>query len=124
MSPGGPGVRLDTIAYKGYTIPPFYDSMIGKLIVFAIDWEGAVRKAERALCEYVIEGIPTNLTLHRQIVKDDDFKNATFNTGYLPEKLDGFDLNETDNRKSEEEKHKQLSALIESIKNNQVKVRQ
>ena len=124
MSPGGPGVRLDTIAYKGYTIPAFYDSMIGKLIVFAIDWEGAVRKAERALCEYVIEGIPTNLTLHRQIVKDEDFRNATFNTGYLPEKLDGFDLQETDSKKSEDEKHEQLVALMASIKKNQIQVRQ
>ena len=124
LSPGGPGVRLDTIAYKGYTIPPFYDSMIGKLIVFAIDWEGAVKKAERALCEYVIEGIPTNLTLHRQIVKDEDFRNGIFNTGYLPEKLDGFDLQETDSKKSEDEKHEQLVALMESIKKNQIQVRQ
>ena len=124
MSPGGSGVRLDTIAYKGYTIPAFYDSMIGKLIVFAIDWEGAVKKAERALCEYVIEGIPTNLTLHRQIVKDEDFRNAVFNTGYLPKKLDSFNLEETDNRKSEEEKHQQLVALIDSIKKNQIEVRQ
>jgi len=123
MSPGGPGVRFDTIAYKGYTIPAYYDLMIGKLIVFAIDWEGAVKKAERALCEYVIEGIPTNLTLHRQIVKEDDFKNAVFDTGYLPAKLDGFDLAETDSRKSEEEKHEQLSNLIASIKKNQVQVR-
>ncbi len=124
MSPGGNGIRLDTIAYKDYTIPAFYDSMIGKLIVFAIDWEGAVKKAERALCEYVIEGIPTNLTLHRQIVKDADFKDAVFNTGYLPQKLDGFDLAETDNRKSEEEKHELLVALMDSIKKNQVQVRQ
>jgi pyruvate carboxylase subunit A len=98
--------------------------MIGKLIVFAIDWEGAVRKAERALCEYVIEGIPTNLTLHRQIVKAEDFRNATFNTGYLPEKLDRFDLQETDSKKSEDEKHEQLVALMASIKKNQIQVRQ
>jgi pyruvate carboxylase subunit A len=124
MSPGGPGVRLDTIAYKGYTIPAYYDSMIGKLIVFAIDWKGAVKKAERALCEYLIEGIPTNLTLHRQIVKDQDFKDAIFNTGYLEEKLSGFNLEAVNTSKMQEEKHKKLSELISSIKKNQVEVRQ
>ena len=124
MSPGGPGVRLDTIAYKGYTIPAYYDSMIGKLIVFAIDWKGAVKKAERALCEYRIEGIPTNLTLHRQIVKDEDFKNAIFDTGYFDEKLSTFNLKGQNQREKEEEKHRKLSELIESIKKNEVKVRQ
>jgi len=124
MPPGGPGVRLDTMIYKGYNIPAYYDSMIGKLIVFAIDWDGAVRKAERALDEFVIEGVPTNLTLHRQIVKDQDFKDAKFNTGYFDKKLDGFDFSSENLLQTEEEKHKKLVALIESIKKNQVKVRQ
>ena len=123
MSPGGPGVRLDTIAYKDYTIPAYYDSMIGKLIVFAIDWKGAVKKAERALCEYMIEGIPTNLTLHRQIVKDQDFKDAVFNTGYLEKKLSGFNLEAVNTSKMQEEKHKKLAELIASIKKNKVEVR-
>jgi pyruvate carboxylase subunit A len=124
MPPGGPGVRLDTMIYKGYNIPAYYDSMIGKLIVFAIDWDGAVRKAERALDEFVIEGVPTNLTLHRQIVKDQDFRDAVFNTGYFDKKLDGFDFSSENLLQTEEEKHKKLVALIESIKKNQVKVRQ
>ena len=123
MSPGGPGVRLDTIAYKGYTIPAYYDSMIGKLIVFAIDWEGAVKKAERALCEYRIQGIPTNLTLHRQIVKDEDFRNAVFDTGYFDKKLSTFNLKGQDQLQKEEEKHQKLAALIASIKKNDVQVR-
>jgi len=58
------------------------------------------------------------------VIIDEDFKNAVFNTGYLPQKLDGFDLVETDSRKTEEEKHKQLVALMESIKKNQIQVRQ
>ncbi len=124
LSPGGPGVRLDTIAYKGYTIPAFYDSMIGKLIVFAIDWEGAVKKAERALCEYHIAGIPTNLPLHRQIVKDQDFKDARFDTGYFDKKLSTFNLEGQEQGKREEEKYRKLADLISSIKKNQVKVRQ
>ena len=123
MSPGGPGVRLDTIAYKDYTIPAFYDSMIGKLIVFAIDWEGAVKKAERALCEYHIEGIPTNLILHRQIVKDQDFKDGLFDTGYFDKKLSTFNMEAHEQAIREEEKYRKLSELITSIKKNQVKVR-
>ena len=124
MPPGGPGVRLDTIAYKGYTIPAYYDSMIGKLIVFAIDWEGAVKKAKRALSEFVIEGIPTNITLHKQIVKDQDFIEGNFNTGYLEDKLSRFNLEAVNELEIEDEKYEKLAELITSIKKNQVKVRQ
>ena len=124
MPPGGPGVRLDTIAYDGYTIPAYYDSMIGKLIVFAIDWQGVVKKAERALFEYIIKGVPTNLELHKQIVKDPDFIRAHFDTGYLEKKLPSFNLEAQDQLKREEEKYQKLATLIASIKKNKVKVRQ
>ncbi|SFZ98713.1 Biotin carboxylase of acetyl-CoA carboxylase [hydrothermal vent metagenome] len=123
MSPGGPGVRLDTIAYKGYTIPAFYDSMIGKLIVYSTSWDCAVKKAERALSEYVIEGIPTNIILHKQIVKDEDFLNANFNTGYFDKKLSTFNLEAKNDLEEEEEKHRKLAELIKFIKNNKVQVR-
>ncbi|MDD3775416.1 MAG: acetyl-CoA carboxylase biotin carboxylase subunit [Sulfurovaceae bacterium] len=87
LAPGGPGVRLDSIAYKDYVIPPNYDSMIGKLIVWALDWETLVNRTRRALEEFIIAGIPTNIPLHREIVCDQDFINATFDTTFLDKKL-------------------------------------
>jgi len=122
-SPGGPGVRLDAIAYKGYCIPPFYDSMIGKLIVFAIDWEGAVKKAKRALDEYIIEGIATNIILHQQIVKDEEFKSGQFNTGYFNKKLESFTFEAENSLKKEKEKIQELQKVIRAIKENHLEVR-
>ena len=98
--------------------------MIGKLIVFAIDWKGAVKKAERALFEYIIKGVPTNLDLHKQIVKDPDFIAGNFHTGFLEKKLSGFNLEAQDQLKREEEKYQKLATLIASIQKNKVKVRQ
>lgn len=92
LTPGGPGVRLDTSIYSGYTIPPNYDSMVGKLIVWALDWEGVVKKARRALDEYYIEGITTNIILHKDIVNDDDFIAGKFNTSFLDKRVDEFAL--------------------------------
>jgi len=94
MAPGGPGVRLDTSIYTGYDIPTNYDSMLGKLIVYALDWEGAVKKAVRALDEFYIDGIVTNIPLHKAIVGDDDFKAGVFDTSYLEKKLSTFDFRE------------------------------
>lgn len=90
LAPGGPGVRIDTVARKDYTIPPYYDSMTGKLIVWALDWTGVVKRSKRALDEYIIGGIPTNIPLHREIVRDIDFINGNFTTNFLDQKLDGF----------------------------------
>lgn len=92
LTPGGPGVRLDTSIYSGYTIPPNYDSMVGKLIVWALDWEGVVKKARRALDEYYIEGITTNIILHKDIVNDDDFIAGKFDTSFLDERVEEFAL--------------------------------
>ncbi len=103
MAPGGPGVRLDTSIYAGYDIPANYDSMIGKLIVYALDWDGVVKKAFRALDEFYIDGIVTNIPLHNAIVSESDFKAGKFNTSYLEEKLPTFDFN----------KHKTKKAKIE-----------
>lgn len=123
LSPGGFGVRLDTIAYKGYEIPPYYDSMIGKLIVYSMTWEGVVKKARRALEEYIIEGIPTNITLHDQIVKDEDFINARFDTGYFEKKLDSFNLEAKNDLQKQEQKIADLSKVIEAIKKHNVNTR-
>jgi len=92
LTPGGPGVRLDTSIYSGYTIPPHYDSMVGKLIVWALDWDGVVKKARRALDEYHIEGITTNIPLHKEIVEDEDFQKGIFDTSFLDERVEQYAL--------------------------------
>ncbi|MDM5272241.1 acetyl-CoA carboxylase biotin carboxylase subunit [Sulfurovum sp. zt1-1] len=104
LTPGGPGVRLDTSAYAGYKVPTNYDSMIGKLIVSALDWEGAVNKARRALDEFFIEGLPTNIPLHQQIVRDEDFINGKFTTNYLDKKLPKFNVVNPETKKEIESK--------------------
>ena len=123
LAPGGPGVRLDTSVYTGYKVPANYDSMIGKLIVWALDWEGAVKKAKRALDEFYIEGFPTNIPLHREIVRDEDFRNGTFNTSYLDKKMEIFTLHSEDNIKKEEEKVVNIMKLMESIKKHNLTVK-
>ena len=123
LTPGGPGVRIDTSIYSGYKVPANYDSMIGKLIVWSLTWEGAVKKAKRALDEFYIEGFATNIPLHREIVRDDDFIAGTFNTSYLDKKMDIFKLNSEDNIKKEEEKIANIVKLMETINNNKIKVK-
>ena len=123
MAPGGPGVRLDTSMYAGYKIPPSYDSMIGKLIVSGLDWEGVVRKARRALDEFFVDGIATNIPLHREIVRDQDFIDGTFNTGYLDKKLEHFKLEAINHMAQEEEKLKNIQKLVETIKAHNINVR-
>ena len=92
LTPGGPGVRLDTSVYGGYTLPTNYDSMIGKLIVWALDWEGVVKKARRALDEYTIEGITTNIPFHKEIVRDKEFLEGKFDTSFLDKRAENFAL--------------------------------
>ncbi len=82
-SPGGPGVRVDTAAYAGAVIPPFYDSLVAKLIVHGEDRGHAVRRMRRALGEMVVEGIHTSLPLHRRIVESEEFLAGGFDTGFL-----------------------------------------
>ncbi|MBO6524324.1 MAG: acetyl-CoA carboxylase biotin carboxylase subunit [Balneolaceae bacterium] len=81
--PGGHGVRLDTHAYSGYRIPPFYDSMIAKLIVTAPTRELAIRKMKRALEEFIIEGIKTTIPYHIQLMDDPNFNKGSVSTKYL-----------------------------------------
>jgi acetyl-CoA carboxylase biotin carboxylase subunit len=81
--PGGFGVRVDTHAYAGYAIPPYYDSLIAKLIVFAQTREGAVRKMSSALDEFVIQGIKTTIPFHRQVMVNDKFRSGKFDTSFL-----------------------------------------
>jgi len=82
-SPGGHGVRLDTHAYAGYVIPPYYDSMISKLITVAQTREEAIEKMQRALDEYIIEGIKTTIPFHQKLMKDEQFRSGNFTTKFL-----------------------------------------
>ena len=84
-TPGGHSVRVDTHAYAGYRIPPYYDSMIAKLIVSAPTREDAIKRMKRSLEEFVIEGIKTTIPYHIQLMEDENFKKGTFNTKYLDE---------------------------------------
>lgn len=81
--PGGHGVRVDSHIYAGYTIPPYYDSMIAKLIVSAQTREEAIVKMERALSEFVIEGIYTTIPFHQQLMKNKDFREGNFTTAFM-----------------------------------------
>src|ERR671911_657571 len=87
--PGGPGVRVDSAIYQGYKIPPFYDSMVGKLIVWALTREEAIYRARRALREYRIEGIKTTIPLHMRLLEGEAFRSGEYHTGYLEELLNG-----------------------------------
>ncbi|MAY83165.1 MAG: acetyl-CoA carboxylase biotin carboxylase subunit [Flavobacteriales bacterium] len=91
-SPGGHGVRVDTHAYAGYVIPPHYDSMISKLITVAQTREEAIEKMERALSEYVIEGIKTTIPFHIQLMKDPKFREGNVTTKFM----DTFELKPED----------------------------
>ena len=81
--PGGHGVRIDSHAYAGYVIPPYYDSMIGKLIAVAQTREEAIDTMSRALSEYVIEGVKTTIPFHEKLMKDENFRAGNFTTKFL-----------------------------------------
>ncbi len=81
--PGGPRVRFDTALYPGCTVPPYYDSLLGKLVVHADTREEAVRKMQAALAELVITGVETNIELHIDILAEEAFRNGAYTTGYL-----------------------------------------
>ena len=81
--PGGPGIRMDTHIYDGYTMPPNYDSLLGKLITHGKTREEAIKRMERALDEIVIEGVKTIIPLHQSIIKNTKFQDGNFHTGFM-----------------------------------------
>ena len=87
--PGGPGVRIDSAVYQGYVIPPYYDSMIAKLIVYAPTRVEAVHKMRWALAEFLVEGVDTNIDFQLAILKDKDFEEGNYDVGYLQTKSFG-----------------------------------
>lgn len=84
--PGGPGIRIDSAVYQGYVIPPYYDSMIAKLIAFAPTRQEAISKMRWALAEFLIEGVDTNIDYQLRILKDPDFCAARYDVGFLGRK--------------------------------------
>ena len=89
-SPKGHGVRVDTHVYAGYAVPPYYDSMIAKIICRAQTREECITKMERALDEFIIEGVKTTVPFHKKLMKDPDFRAGNFNTSFI----NTFDLGE------------------------------
>jgi len=81
--PGGHGIRVDSHVYAGYVIPPYYDSMIAKIIAVARTREEAINTMSRALSEYVIEGVKTTIPFHQQLMRNEDFKKGNFTTKFL-----------------------------------------
>ena len=83
-APGGPGVRVDTAIYTGYEIPPYYDSMCLKLVVWALTWDEVVARGQRALDDIRLHGVKTTATYYQQILQHPDFRRACFDTSFVP----------------------------------------
>ncbi len=89
LPPGGPGVRVDSHVYTGYDIPPFYDSLIGKLIVWGRDRQTALKRMERALNECAVTGIPTTIDFHLQLLNRDEFLRGDVHTKFVEQEMLG-----------------------------------
>ena len=85
--PGGPGVRVDSIIYQGYDVPPFYDSLVSKLIVYAKNRENCLMRTQRALDEFIIEPIDTSIELHKKLIRNSDVKSGNYTIKWLEEKF-------------------------------------
>ncbi|WP_088560226.1 acetyl-CoA carboxylase biotin carboxylase subunit [Arboricoccus pini] len=92
-APGGPGVRTDSALYSGYSVPPYYDSLIAKVIVHDTNREAAIRRMDRSLAETVIDGISTSIPLLRALCETDDVKKSKYDTGWLGRFLADWDGN-------------------------------
>ena len=83
LPPGGKGVRCDSFVYPGYKVPAQYDSLIGKLIVWGLDREEAIQRAKRALEEFIIDGIPTTIPFHKQVLENTSFIKGDYDTHFI-----------------------------------------
>jgi biotin carboxylase len=83
--PGGPGLRVDSGVYARYTIPPYYDSLIAKLVVWGNDRDEAIQRGRRALSEYVVGGVKTNIPLHLALTEEPDFVAGKLSTHFIPD---------------------------------------
>ena len=84
-SPGGPGIRVDSGVYTGYVIPPYYDSLISKLVAHGRDRKEAIARMERALYEYIIVGVQTNIIFHKAVLRNERFRRGDINTHFIKE---------------------------------------
>jgi acetyl-CoA carboxylase biotin carboxylase subunit len=87
ITPGGPGVRIDSSIYAGYNIPSFYDSLLGKLIVWGNDREEAIARMQRALQEFVIKGVPTTIPFHQMVIKNAFFQRGEIYTNFIQRRI-------------------------------------
>ena len=94
--PGGPGIRIDSAAYQGYSVPPFYDSMIAKLIVWEEDREAAISRMLRALEEFEIQGVKTTIPFHIKVLNNPYFRSGNFYTNFIQEHIFGDKTDITD----------------------------
>jgi acetyl-CoA carboxylase, biotin carboxylase subunit len=88
-APGGPGIRVDSALYQGYEVPPYYDSLVAKLIAFGADRDECLMRLRRALEEYVIGGIETTIPLHQRLAENPDFRRGAYDIGWLERFLGG-----------------------------------
>ncbi|MGH2534248.1 MAG: acetyl-CoA carboxylase biotin carboxylase subunit [Thermomicrobiales bacterium] len=98
VAPGGPGVRVDSHLYAGYTVPPHYDSLLGKVIAWGKDRNEAIDRLNRALTETIITGIAHTIPFHRQLLADDAFRAGDVHTGFIPRFLERHAANPRDDR--------------------------
>jgi acetyl-CoA carboxylase biotin carboxylase subunit len=93
-APGGRGVRIDSHVYTGYTVPPYYDSLISKLVTVGVNRKNAIDRMRRALDEYYITGIKTTVPFHAAIMRNGDFRDGNYDTGFVERvmKSDTFEL--------------------------------
>ena len=84
-APGGPGVRVDTAIYTGYDIPPYFDSMCLKLVVWALTWDEVLERGKRALADMRLQGVKTTALYYQEILNHDDMQRAEFNTSFVPD---------------------------------------
>lgn len=96
VAPGGPGVRVDSHLYAGYNVPPFYDSLLGKIIVWGQDRDEAIARMDRALAETVITGVPQTAPFLRRVIADEAFHRAEVDTGFLARNMDRLLQDEND----------------------------
>ena len=108
VAPGGPGVRVDSHLYAGYSVPPYYDSLLGKVVVWGRDRGEAAARMERALTETVITGVPQTVSFLREIVADGEFRAAALDTGFVPRFVERLRL------KRESDGDAELSAVADA----------
>ncbi len=101
LQPSGPGIRIDSGMYEGWNVPIDYDPLLAKLIGYGADREQAIARLTRALDEYFVGGIKTNISLFRRILRDADFRAANLDTGFLDRMLKGSEDKPVDSRTAE-----------------------